>query len=1030
MIKCKRLCILLSLFGALVLFFAAAMLSVGAQTGDGELIVDGSFDRGDLSGWPNGWANGNINGVDAETDHTETEGSASLKLENATRSNQHAAQQVTLVKGQSYLLKAAIKIENVISSGGGTGAFISLGLTDSNSIARIGYYGNGEEYGTNDWFEFSSSFTALEDGVYTLRIRLWGSSGTMWTDDVSLKPIDNPEIGLDDGKFSSDKTFSIFWNAGWKNQGAVHEWSDISHTDDGTGSLKIEHAVVDGTPLCTSSYAAEDVFLIENAKYKVSGWIKTENIDITSANNNTGAYFAFDEKYNFYFGLVAKNGSSDWTYCEDYFTAAETGVHKMECKIWGASGTAYFDDIQIEMVAEVDPDILKHWTEDVVFPADDGGFTLVGVGDTQGIADAGYAQRFLDCFEWLAGKKEEYNIQYVAHLGDIVDNYKESSQWQTAVNAHQKLQDADLKYSLSVGNHDYDGLVSLPAGTYVERDTSTFNSYFKKSVYDEWLGDVNFGAYNDTMDNTWHKFEADGYKYMIIALEYGPNDDVLSWAKNLADTNPDYNVIVTTHAYMNGDAVLHGDATAHLRDANGGNGIWTKFVKKCPNIFMVLCGHYVSYGVSTSVVYGDAGNSIVQIKIDPQNILGGGEPMLALMRITNGTDLSVYYYSTYQNKYYAGSNFSIKIAKGEESGYVERLEKSSGKIFEYEELDNVPYKITYSSSDTSVATVDEDGIVTCLKPGTATITCDIDSKQSPYATSGVITKYSAPLKVNGLEITELYAEFDAGGEEIFTSNTLASLKSFVTVTGKFNDGNVYTVDNFTINFADGETSLKEGLNTLTVTSGNCSAFITVEAISVSQAGIEATYANDEEIYASASLSDIKEFISVKAIYNDGSETEVTEFTLSFKSGEQFVAGNNLILVSVDSFSCEISVEATAVVVVSVYAEFNQGDAEIYTDSDLSSIKNMLTVKAKYNDGSEKIITDYTLNYPSGKEGFEKGENIVTVSYGSMTANFTLQASKKINTGLIVGITVGAVALVGAVSAVIVIKKKRSKKSGI
>ena len=49
--------------------------------------------------------------------------------------------------------------------------------------------------------------------------------------------------------------------------------------------------------------------------------------------------------------------------------------------------------------------------------------------------------------EWLAGKKDEYNIQYAMHLGDIVDASSDAFQWDTAVNAMKTLQDGGIKYS-------------------------------------------------------------------------------------------------------------------------------------------------------------------------------------------------------------------------------------------------------------------------------------------------------------------------------------------------------------------------------------------------------------------------------------------------------------------------------------------------------------------------------------------------------------------------------------------------------
>ena len=154
---------------------------------------------------------------------------------------------------------------------------------------------------------------------------------------------------------------------------------------------------------------------------------------------------------------------------------------------------------------------------------------------------------------------------------------------------------------------------------------------------------------------------------MIIALEFGPTMEVLNWANDLCEANPDHNVIVTTHCYINGDGGFQNDTTAHLKDATTPAQMRDNLILKQPNIFMANGGHFVSYGVTTSVIYGVHGNPVIQMKVDPQNILGGGEPMIALYRITNGTQVSTFYYSTFQNKYYAGSNFSLTLIKGNES---------------------------------------------------------------------------------------------------------------------------------------------------------------------------------------------------------------------------------------------------------------------------------------------------------------------------------------------------------------------------
>ena len=262
----------------------------------------------------------------------------------------------------------------------------------------------------------------------------------------------------------------------------------------------------------------------ESAKYYYSVWIKAEDIQITTHNGNGGAYIKFDDRYGGDLGGKNVAGSYDWTFYEGYFTPPETGTYSFTCRIWGAYGKAWFDDLCIKKVEEVDSEVLKHWVEEekVDFPLDDGGFTLVGIGDTQGLAaNVAYNDRYTNMAQWLVEQKEELNIQYAMHLGDIVDSCGDANQWVTAAAAHKIMQDGGLKYSLSPGNHDYAGLVGLASGVYVPRDLTTYNATFKREDQVAWLGTENFGTFNDTMDNSWHKFEVDGYKYMIIALELG-----------------------------------------------------------------------------------------------------------------------------------------------------------------------------------------------------------------------------------------------------------------------------------------------------------------------------------------------------------------------------------------------------------------------------------------------------------------------------------------------------------------------------
>lgn len=742
-----------------------------------ELVQDGKFattftsktDSANLY-WNTGWV-----GVDNTTTHTVStsnvsrtdDGSYALSITNTESApNSYVAQDITLKAGVTYTISADIKVDNVfVTSAGATGAYVDLyEAATEKSLSRIGYYYSGGlgDTITEDWKHFSASVVASNSGTYKVNIRKWGSpSGTMYVDNVSV--IEQGASDVLDGAFataftSKNDSANLYWKDGWQATGTTQEVDMTqSHTSDGSGALKITNP-----QSATSSYAATKVYMERDARYRISAYIKLDrNLVVTTANGNGGGYLSMDNKYGTSGGLILDNvdiipeSYYDWNYCSFEFTAVESGMHLICCKVWGSYGTAYFDDVKVEKIYDVDPEVTKHWSTEASYPTTFTGdaFTLIGIGDTQMVASY-YPDKIGEMFQWMADKKDDYNIQYAMHLGDIVDNPNDLAQWDNVTSSHQKLQDAGLKYSLSLGNHDYEGLIGLDSGTYVERNTTRFNSYFPASNYVNWLGTENFGLYeNGKMDNTWHKFTYGGHKYLIIAFEYGPNDSVLAWANEVVASNPDHHVIVTTHAYLNGNTGFDNDTKSHLRDANSPQEMWDEFIKLHSNIFMVLGGHYVSYGVNTSVVYGIHGNPVIQMKVDPQNILGNSETLITLYRITNGTNVETYYYSISTDRYYAGSNFSIAPVQGtagENGGVVEMKVGEQANVLGFVSKDEITPTVTVcTSSNPNVATIDENGIVTAVGVGETTITYMMNGRRSVYANKGVETKYTATISVVG-----------------------------------------------------------------------------------------------------------------------------------------------------------------------------------------------------------------------------------------------------------------------------------------
>ncbi|MDP8246179.1 MAG: metallophosphoesterase [Candidatus Hinthialibacter antarcticus] len=228
-------------------------------------------------------------------------------------------------------------------------------------------------------------------------------------------------------------------------------------------------------------------------------------------------------------------------------------------------------------------------------------FTIVLMPDTQF-----YSEKFPHLYQaqcqWIRDNAESQNIQFVIHLGDIVQNRNENEdEWKIARDAHRLL-DGVVPYTVAPGNHDQD----------VEtRDSSFFNKYFPASDYEtnEWYG----GRMGDDNDNNYCFLDVDGLKFMIVNLEYEPSDEILAWADGVMKQHPDRRVIVATHKYMSPQG--RNDA---------GVKVWEQLVKTNDNIFMVVCGHVGALSLQTSI--NDAGGVVYEILTDFQSMgeEGGG----------------------------------------------------------------------------------------------------------------------------------------------------------------------------------------------------------------------------------------------------------------------------------------------------------------------------------------------------------------------------------------------------------------------
>ncbi|MDX1607754.1 MAG: metallophosphoesterase [Candidatus Spechtbacterales bacterium] len=275
-------------------------------------------------------------------------------------------------------------------------------------------------------------------------------------------------------------------------------------------------------------------------------------------------------------------------------------------------------------------------------------FRLVVLPDTQ-IYALEHPGIFSTQTKWIRDNARDNNIVFVLHEGDIVHKNTEA-EWKNAQESINFL-DGAVPYALAVGNHD----MSM-AGR--QRDSSRFNKYFplQKLSQSSSFG----GAFEESRsDNTYHLFSAKDTDWLVLSLEFGPRDEVLSWASDVVEKYADRNVIILTHTYLYSDNKLHGSEEAHhyvpgeyLNNANSGVSMWEEFVSRHENIKFVFSGHILGSGTGVLVEKGKHGNQVYQMLSNYQMLEEGGLGFMRIIEIAPSLDrVAVKTYSPYLDTY-------------------------------------------------------------------------------------------------------------------------------------------------------------------------------------------------------------------------------------------------------------------------------------------------------------------------------------------------------------------------------------------
>lgn len=253
-------------------------------------------------------------------------------------------------------------------------------------------------------------------------------------------------------------------------------------------------------------------------------------------------------------------------------------------------------------------------------------FSVVVLPDTQ-LYSENNPEYFHDQTRWVADHIQEENIKFVTHVGDIVQNYDQAeAEWEVADQAMGRL-DGLVPWGVAIGNHDYD----LGENGKPQRRASAFLQWFGPDRFKEhqW-----FRGSHENGINSYQIFDAGIRSFLILHLESDVPDEIIQWAEGVLAEHPDLPAIVTTHIYLD-DRTRSRTAEPYMlgQAGNSGEQIWQKFIRKNPQIFMVLCGHWATAGGEWyQVSKNEAGQDVYEVLADYQTRENGGDGWLRIIR--------------------------------------------------------------------------------------------------------------------------------------------------------------------------------------------------------------------------------------------------------------------------------------------------------------------------------------------------------------------------------------------------------------
>ncbi len=221
---------------------------------------------------------------------------------------------------------------------------------------------------------------------------------------------------------------------------------------------------------------------------------------------------------------------------------------------------------------------------------------------------------------WLVSSRARLNLNYVAHLGDIVNGGSSDTQWARA-NAAMSTLDGVVPYLACLGNHDYAVTGDKDSGS------EKYRSFFGPQRY---AGQTHYLGSDAAGENHVGLFTSGGVQFLVFALEYRPDTADMAWAQGWINQYPNAAVLVATHEHVRDGSSTDGTGAGR---STAGNATFAGLIRPNGRVLLVVNGHFASGPLNADgewkqTVLNAEQTNVSEILTDYQGWTNGGDGWL------------------------------------------------------------------------------------------------------------------------------------------------------------------------------------------------------------------------------------------------------------------------------------------------------------------------------------------------------------------------------------------------------------------